>query len=178
MACVAARREQIIASRVKAADMLRSVAHNKVCSRSFSSSTPLLASSSTAHWQSRGSIKKNLKRSQPKYTPQPVPVTVKAVLTQTKNQRDVPSTSGNPADTKRLLSPYTLAGRLRALCDKGAMDDAVEMLKNTPLDAQNIKVWNAMITSAFVARRYRLAWELFVDVRCSLLFTISYSYSS
>lgn len=58
------------------------------------------------------------------------------------------------------------------------MDEAVDMLKNAPLDAQNIKVWNAMITSAFKARRYKLAWELFVDVRCSLLFTISYSYLS
>lgn len=44
------------------------------------------------------------------------------------------------------------------------------MLKNAPLDAQNIKVWNAMITSVFLAQKYKLAWELFVDVRLFLLF--------
>lgn len=39
------------------------------------------------------------------------------------------------------------------------------MLKNAPLDAQNIKVWNAMIVQAFKEEKYQLAWQLYVDVR-------------
>lgn len=62
------------------------------------------------------------------------------------------------------LEPHVLSGRLKRLCDAGKVDDAVFMLKNAPLDAQNTPVWNTLIWEALKVNRYQLAYQLFVDV--------------
>ncbi|KAI0796608.1 hypothetical protein C8Q75DRAFT_741672 [Abortiporus biennis] len=64
-----------------------------------------------------------------------------------------------------LLKPYELSKRLKALGDAGKVDEAVEYLKNSPLDAQNIPVWNTMIDIAMKARKFKLAFELYVDMK-------------
>lgn len=67
----------------------------------------------------------------------------------------------------KLLEPHVLSARLRKLCDARKLDDAVEMLKKAPLDAQNTPVWNTLIWESMKAERYKLAYQLFVDVRIS-----------
>jgi hypothetical protein len=39
------------------------------------------------------------------------------------------------------------------------------MLKNAPLDAQNTPVWNTLIWECMKAKRFKLAYQLFIDVR-------------
>jgi hypothetical protein len=64
----------------------------------------------------------------------------------------------------RLLEPHVLSGRLKKLCDSNKVDDAVYMLKNAPLDAQNTQVWNTLIWEALKVKRFQLSYQLFVDV--------------
>jgi len=65
----------------------------------------------------------------------------------------------------RLLEPHVLSARLKKLCDAGKVDDAVFMLKNAPLDAQNPPVWNTLIWETLKVKRFQLAYQLYVDVR-------------
>lgn len=134
--------------------MLRS-AHQKSRFISCPSTHIRLASASTTPWQTVGRV---TKKSQP-------PKTFPPIVTSGKQKHAASTNDSSDPPRKRLLSPYTLSSRLRDLCDQDDFDEAVEMLKNAPLDAQNIKVWNAMITSAFLAQKYKLGWQLFVDVR-------------
>lgn len=64
----------------------------------------------------------------------------------------------------RPLEPHILSGRLKKLADAGKVDDAVVMLKNAPLDAQNTQVWNTLIWEALKVNRYQLAYQLYIDV--------------
>ena len=64
----------------------------------------------------------------------------------------------------RLLEPHVLSARLKKLCESGKVEDAVVMLKNAPLDAQNTPVWNTLIWEAIKIQRYKLAYELYIDV--------------
>lgn len=66
--------------------------------------------------------------------------------------------------SKRLLLPHVLSARLKKLCDDGRVDAAVSMLKNAPLDAQNTPVWNTLIWESMKAKRFKLAYDLFIDV--------------
>lgn len=77
------------------------------------------------------------------------------------------STQATPKSEMRLLEPHILSGRLKKLCESGKVDDAVVMLKNAPLDAQNTPVWNTLIWETLKAERYKLAYELYVDVSSS-----------
>ncbi|PPQ98504.1 hypothetical protein CVT24_003995 [Panaeolus cyanescens] len=65
----------------------------------------------------------------------------------------------------RLLEPHVLSARLKKLCDAGKIDDAVHMLKNAPLDAQNTPVWNTLIWETLKAKRYQLSYQLYVDMK-------------
>ncbi|THH19777.1 hypothetical protein EW146_g1453 [Bondarzewia mesenterica] len=67
---------------------------------------------------------------------------------------------------KRLLQPYELSQRVNKLVDEeGLLDEAIDMVQNSPHDAQNIKVWNNLITKCTKAKRYKVAWSLFVDLK-------------
>ena len=44
------------------------------------------------------------------------------------------------------------------------LDDAVALVKNAPLDAQNVVVWNTAISAAGKVGRYKLAYSLYTDV--------------
>lgn len=65
---------------------------------------------------------------------------------------------------KRMLEPHVLSGRLKALCDDGKLDIAVDMLKTAPLDSQSTPVWNTLIWEALKAQRWNLSYKLFTDV--------------
>ncbi|XP_006460094.1 hypothetical protein AGABI2DRAFT_202788 [Agaricus bisporus var. bisporus H97] len=64
-----------------------------------------------------------------------------------------------------LLEPHVLSQRLRKLCERGKLDEAVSLLKTSPLDAQNTPVWNTLIWEALKARRYKVAYSLYVDMK-------------
>ena len=63
------------------------------------------------------------------------------------------------------LHPYDLSKRLIALCDRGEVDLAVTTLQSAPRNAQNIKVWNTLIQQCMGAKKYRVAYSVFTDVR-------------
>ena len=69
-----------------------------------------------------------------------------------------------PKANIRLLEPHVLSKRLKTLCDSNKVDEAVHMLKNTPLDAQNTQVWNTLMWEALKAKRFKLSYQLFIDV--------------
>ncbi|KAJ7180080.1 pentatricopeptide repeat-containing protein [Mycena crocata] len=74
-----------------------------------------------------------------------------------------PSREKSP--TMRLLEPHVLSARLKKLADDGQLDTAVAMLKNAPLAAQNTPVWNTLIWETMKARRFKLAYDLFIDMK-------------
>lgn len=69
---------------------------------------------------------------------------------------------------KRLLHPHVLSARLIKICDDDQLNTAIDTLKNLPLDAQNVAVWNTLIRETLKAKRYQLAYQLYVDV-CPLI---------
>lgn len=73
----------------------------------------------------------------------------------------------------KLLEPHVLSARLKKLCDAGKIDDAVTVLKNVPLGAQNVPVWNTLIWECMKAKKYTLAYKLFTDVRTPIAATTS-----
>jgi hypothetical protein len=77
-------------------------------------------------------------------------------------------TGTSESSNKRLLEPHVLSQRLKKLCDAGKLDDAVYMLKNAPLDAQNTPVWNTLIWECMKAGRFQLGYQLFTDVSVPL----------
>ena len=54
--------------------------------------------------------------------------------------------------------------QLKRMCNEGELNGAIERLKTTPRDAQNVAVWNTMISECLSAERYQLSYELFIDV--------------
>ncbi|KAJ6515910.1 pentatricopeptide repeat-containing protein [Mycena sanguinolenta] len=67
--------------------------------------------------------------------------------------------------TMHLLEPHVLSGRLKKLADQNQLDLAVAMLKNAPLAAQNTPVWNTLIWESMKAKRFNLAYDLFIDMK-------------
>ncbi len=65
----------------------------------------------------------------------------------------------------KLLEPHVLSQRIKKLCDRGQIDEAVSLLRTSPRDAQNTIVWNGLIWEAMKLHRHQLAWLLYVDVR-------------
>jgi hypothetical protein len=70
---------------------------------------------------------------------------------------------------RSLLQPYELSARLVELCEKGDIDLAVATLERAPRNAQNIKVWNTLIQKCMYAKKYKLAYSVFTDVRRPLM---------
>ena len=70
-----------------------------------------------------------------------------------------------PSDpgSKHLLRPSVLAQRL----NERDLDEAILMLKSAPLGAQNTIVWNGVVARAMGAKRYNLAYQLYIDVSAS-----------
>ncbi|KAI0921262.1 hypothetical protein AcV7_003496 [Taiwanofungus camphoratus] len=66
---------------------------------------------------------------------------------------------------KRLLHPHVLSARLIKICDDDQLNTAIDTLKNLPLDAQNVAVWNTLIRETLKAKRYQLAYQLYVDMK-------------
>ncbi|KAK2466207.1 hypothetical protein APHAL10511_001849 [Amanita phalloides] len=76
-----------------------------------------------------------------------------------------PSKANTPKEAMMLLEPHVLSARLKKLCNANQIDAAVSMLKNAPLDAQNVPVWNTLIWEAMKARRFKLGYELYIDMK-------------
>ncbi|KAF9568906.1 hypothetical protein CPC08DRAFT_279478 [Agrocybe pediades] len=76
-----------------------------------------------------------------------------------------PSKEKKPKEELKLLEPHVLSQRIKDLCDAGKIDDAITMLKNAPLDAQNTAVWNTLIWEALKAKRFQMAYLLYVDMK-------------
>ncbi|KAJ7781255.1 pentatricopeptide repeat-containing protein [Mycena metata] len=74
-----------------------------------------------------------------------------------------PSREKSP--TMRLLEPHVLSGRLKKLAEDNQLDTAVAMLKNAPLAAQSTPVWNTLIWECMKAKRFKLAYDLFIDMK-------------
>ena len=78
------------------------------------------------------------------------------------------SQSSSGEGERPLLRPYELSRRLIAHCQRGDFERAVIVLKQAPRNAQNIKVWNTIIQQCMNAKKYNLAFRVFIDV-CIIL---------
>lgn len=65
----------------------------------------------------------------------------------------------------KTLEPYYLSKRLTTLVSRGLLEEAVEMLKNSPQDASNVTTWNTLLLHCMTKERFKLAYKLFIDVR-------------
>ncbi|KAF8195910.1 hypothetical protein K438DRAFT_1586955 [Mycena galopus ATCC 62051] len=83
--------------------------------------------------------------------------------TRFRSRKYDPSREKSP--TMRLLEPHILSGRLKKLAEQNQLDLAVAMLKNAPLAAQNTPVWNTLIWECMKEKRFKLAYDLFVDMK-------------
>ena len=89
-------------------------------------------------------------------------------LLRTSNITDAPKRPKNVqplSEQRHLLQPYDLSQQLIALCKQGDVDVAVNWLQRSPKNAQNVKVWNTLIQQCLVAKKYKLAFCVFIDVR-------------
>jgi hypothetical protein len=109
-----------------------------------------------------------LSRKQTKHSPSSNPSSGETVY---RSRHFNPSREEKPRSQIRLLEPHVLSARLKKLCDGGRIDTAVSTLKNAPLDAQNTPVWNTLIWECMKAKRFKLAYQLFIDVRAFITAT-------
>ena len=99
------------------------------------------------------------------------PVQVKTPKQRSRRKGGERPRTGEPSDDTPKspyygkLKPYDLSQRLRALIEKDDYKGAVDLLKNMPLDAQTVSVWNTVIKAAFEEEKYKLAYSLYADVR-------------
>ncbi|KAI0268192.1 hypothetical protein BC834DRAFT_968402 [Gloeopeniophorella convolvens] len=70
-----------------------------------------------------------------------------------------------PGATRPPLQPYELSQRLIRTCQRGDAELAWTMLQRAPRNAQNIKVWNTLIQQCMEAKKYRLAFQVFTDLK-------------
>lgn len=66
---------------------------------------------------------------------------------------------------RRPLFPYVLSRRLQRLFDEGMQEKALVMLKELPLDSQNTAVWNLVLKELLKSKKYKVAYQQFIDVR-------------
>ena len=105
----------------------------------------------------------------PPRQPQPVPTTTRLGTRKNRSfpnpQSKVGSSDGKPEREKRFLEPYTLSQRLIRLASQDRLDDAVNMLQNSPLDASNVTTWNTILLQCMMKERFKLGFKSFTDVR-------------
>ncbi|KAJ3559185.1 hypothetical protein NM688_g495 [Phlebia brevispora] len=89
----------------------------------------------------------------------------KADLRQRTDKQRAVRYVAQPTETKHLLRPSELSERLKKLAAQGRLDDAVTMLKNAPLDAQNAIVWNTLLVLCMKERRFKLAYQMYTDMK-------------
>jgi len=65
----------------------------------------------------------------------------------------------------KLLTPNILSSRITRLCHDDKLSEAIEMVKNSPKDAQNSAVWAVLIGFTMEKKKYKEAFRLFTDVR-------------
>lgn len=104
--------------------------------------------------------------------PQSVPTTRQSEVRENRfpshTRAKVKPPNENSEKTKRLLEPYVLSQRLTDLATRGRLDEAVDMLQNSPLDASNVATWNTVLLHCMVEKRFKLGYKLFIDVRAAL----------
>ncbi len=69
--------------------------------------------------------------------------------------------------------PYGMAMHLKKVFDTGKLQDAVQMVVDSPLSSQNTVVWNMLIQRALQENKFSQAFTLYNDV--SLVELISYA---
>jgi hypothetical protein len=104
--------------------------------------------------------------------PQSIPTTRQSEVRENRfpshTRAKVKSPNENSEKPKRLLEPYVLSQRLTDLATRGRLDEAVDMLQNSPLDASNVATWNTVLLHCMVEKRFKLGYKLFIDVRAAL----------
>ncbi|KAI0335530.1 hypothetical protein GY45DRAFT_808189 [Cubamyces sp. BRFM 1775] len=101
----------------------------------------------------------------------PPPASASTSKTPTSKQkprhRRVAATQENDGqpEQKRLLQPYVLSRRLTTMCREGKLDEAYEYLQSLPVDAQNVSVWNTMISQAGGVQRFRLMYQIYTEMK-------------
>ncbi|KAI0776054.1 hypothetical protein BD413DRAFT_469635 [Trametes elegans] len=76
-----------------------------------------------------------------------------------------PKDAQDQRQSKRLLKPSTVSTIVNGMCAEQRLDAAIDYVQSLPLDAQNAPVWNTLIAHAGTAGRYRLAYQLYIDMK-------------
>lgn len=84
---------------------------------------------------------------------------------QSSNSEDRNRQNTSRTLTVKGLKPIEVVQRINALLREEKLDHAITMVENLPLDAVNVVVWNVLIQAAIKQARYKLAFELFYDMK-------------
>ncbi|KAH8106151.1 hypothetical protein BXZ70DRAFT_418648 [Cristinia sonorae] len=79
----------------------------------------------------------------------------------TRQPRDVQLADDHPPK----LEPFVLGKRLSRLCQEGDLELAIKTLQTSPRDAQNVVVWNMMMTECLRANKYKTAYGVYTDMK-------------
>ncbi|KAG8796976.1 hypothetical protein FRC17_007894, partial [Serendipita sp. 399] len=83
-----------------------------------------------------------------------------------RTQNGIKSAENTPLRlTVKGLKPFEVVRRINALLDEGRLDHAISMVEKLPLDCVNVVIWNVLIAAAIKAARYKLAFELYYDMK-------------
>jgi hypothetical protein len=62
-------------------------------------------------------------------------------------------------------TPYDNAVKAATIASRGDLENALEMIKNSPIESQSTKVWNTLIKQAVVAERFKMSYNIFIEAR-------------
>ncbi|GJJ15628.1 hypothetical protein Clacol_009906 [Clathrus columnatus] len=65
----------------------------------------------------------------------------------------------------KLLTPVILSARITKLFQQGRLQEAINMVKYSPLDAQNAAVWATLIGFVMSEKKYKEAFRLFTEMK-------------
>jgi len=118
---------------------------------------------SLGHQQRRGYNTEGPASDKPRrQSSQPIPTTTQLKPPNSKVNANL---SGDDSERpKRLLEPYVLSRRLTNLTSQGRFDEAVDMLRTSPLDASNVVTWNTLMLHCMREKRFKLGYKLFTHV--------------
>lgn len=81
-----------------------------------------------------------------------------------------PTSSSNSFNRPHPLSdPYFLTQRVLDLSAQQKLDEAVELVRRARKEAANVVVYNTLIGETLKAQRNKLAWQLWMEVRYTII---------
>lgn len=64
-----------------------------------------------------------------------------------------------------ILRPAAISQRIHSLSSNGKLQEAIDLVKSSPIYSQNTVVWNTLLAKVLEKEKYGVAYQLYTDVR-------------